>query len=516
VVTTLRSLIEVERFRLRLLVPPADPAILDEPLTWAHSSDLPDPTPWLEPGQLLLTDGDHFLRNPDQASADAYIERLRAASVRALGFAIGVIHDEVPEPVVRAAQTTGYPLVEVAGRTPFMAIIRHVADEIAAEQRARIDWLMTSQRAIARAALRVDGLTAILHELEDRLDCWVALFDAAGERVTISTQRPLPVGLDSAVHDAARRALRGRVRSGVRLAAGGEQATLQTLGRRDRLRGVLAIGTAAPLDAAGNDLVTSVLALASIALEQSRALEDARRSLREGVLELLLAGSVEAAGRSLAPIAGPLPSPPLRVIVTPADGDRRLLIEELELGAERGHGPFFAVRGDRLVLVVGEDELEALRAVLTRHGAVAGASGPAELHELRSALTEAERAWAAAQGRAGVCLRLFDELAGEGMIGLLGAGGGREAARRMLETVRQGAGDQAEELLGMASVWLAHNGAWDPAARELGVHRHTLRARMAALGALLHVDLERFPARVELWAAIRLDSLQRDEQASVQ
>jgi purine catabolism regulator len=511
VVTTLRSLIEVERFHLRLLVPPRDPAILDEPLAWVHSSDLPDPTPWLEPGQVLLTDGDHFQRNPDQATAEAYVERLRTASVRALGFATGVIHDVIPQSVVRAAQRTDYPLFEVAGRTPFMAIIRHVADEIAAEQRARVDWLMTSQRAIARAALRVDGLTAILHELEMRLDCWVALFDAAGERVTIATRRPLPPTLSSSVHDAVRRALRGRVRSGVRIAVGGEQATLQTLGGRDRLRGVLAIGTTAPLDAAGNDLVASVLALASIALEQSRALEDARRSLREGVLELLLAGNVEAAARSLAPIAGPLPAPPVRVVVTPAAVDQRLLIEELELRAERAPGPFFAVRGDRLVLVVGEDELEALRVVLTRHGAVAGASGPAELHELHAALTEAERAWAAAHGSAGAHLRLFDELAAEGMIGLLGAAGGREAARRMLEPVRRGADGHGDELLGMARVWLAHNGAWDPAARELGMHRHTLRARIAALSALLHVDLEEFSARVELWAAIRLDSLQRDE-----
>jgi purine catabolism regulator len=499
---TLRTLLETARFHLRLVVPPADDAALDEPLAWAHSSDLPDPTPWLEPGQLLLTDGGYFRRHPGRDAADAYVERLAAASVRALGFATSVIHDEVPPALVDAARRREFPLIEVADRTPFMAIIRHVADTIAADQRERLDWLLEAQRAIARAALRVDGLSAILHELEDRLDGWVALFDAAGERVAIPTERRIPEELRGAVDHAVRRALGAGTRRGGRISTAGGEVTLQTLGRRDRLRGVLAIGNAAPLDEAGSDLVASVIALASIALEQSRALEDARRSLRAGVLDLLLAGSVDVAARSAELLGSPLPAEPVRVVVAPAGGGRRLLVEELELDAERGRGPFFALDADRLVLLVPDARLDALAAVLRRHGVSAGASAPSGLGDLRAALAEAERASAAAGSEAGA-LRRFEQLAGDGMLGLLERSGGREAALRLLEPLRDRPADDVEELLRAARVWLEHNGAWDPAARELGIHRHTLRARMATLGAALRLDLDGFAGRAELWAALQ-------------
>ena len=55
--------------------------------------------------------------------------------------------------------------------------------------------------------------------------------------------------------------------------------------------------------------------------------------------------------------------------------------------------------------------------------------------------------------------------------------------------------------------WLAHNGQWDSAAAELGVHRHTVRARIARAGELLGKDLtaaDSADARMELWFALRV------------
>ncbi|MGN6326721.1 PucR family transcriptional regulator [Pseudolysinimonas sp.] len=508
---TLRSLLAVPRFRLRLVVPPADPAVLDAPLAWVHSSDLGDPTPWLEPGQLLLTDGDQF--RGDRVGAVDYIARLQRAEVVGLGFATRIIHDEIPCAVVQAAEKAGFPLLEVADRAPFMAIIRHVADEIAAAQRERLDWLTGAQRAIARAALRVDGLTAILRELESRLDGWVALYDAAGERVAVAVAREIPADLVDAVDEAVGRAVHRRTRSAGRISIGGGEVTLQTLGRPDRLRGVLAIGHPAPLDEAGTDLVASVIAIASVALEQSAALEESRASLRAGILELLLAGSVDAARRSLDRLGVALPAEPVRVVVA-AIGEDRALVDELELEAERGRGPFFAAHSDRLVLIAGAGDaggpgdLETLDAVLRRHRIAAGASGPARLEELSVALAEAERAAAAPTAGATPGLRRFDELTSSGMLGLLGAAGGREAARRLLAPARAREDDGAG-LLHAARVWLEHNGAWDPAARALGLHRHTLRARIDLLGAVLGLDLGDFAGRAELWAALQLDEAER-------
>ena len=185
---TLEQLLAQPDFHLRLRAgaEPGSPA-LRAPLAWVHSSDLPDPTPWLSPGGLLLTDGTQFDSDGETAWADGYVGRLVAAEVAALGFATQVVHTEVPARLVDACGRHGLILVEVAERAPFMAIIAFVNDAAAREQRERLEGSLAAHRTIARAALRPDGLNAVLKELEVQLGCWVALFDAAGYRVP--TQR---------------------------------------------------------------------------------------------------------------------------------------------------------------------------------------------------------------------------------------------------------------------------------------------------------------------------------------
>ncbi len=52
--------------------------------------------------------------------------------------------------------------------------------------------------------------------------------------------------------------------------------------------------------------------------------------------------------------------------------------------------------------------------------------------------------------------------------------------------------------------WLEHNGVYDAAARAVGVHRHTLTARIRAAERALGRDLESFADRAEVWAALRV------------
>lgn len=504
---TLAQLLKVEHFHLRLLSDKDAPE-LGLPIAWVHSSDLADPTPWLEPGQFLLTDGDQLRAGRPDADAALYVARLRARGVLGLGFATDIIHDQIPAQLIAECVRQNLTLIEVARKVPFMAIIRHVADEIARDQRTRLEWSMSAQRSIASAATRPDGLAEILRELESRLDCWVVLFDAVGDRVSASPVRQIPDEVAAELEEAVATMLSRGTRAATRLIVAGGQTTLQSLGQGGRLRGVLAVGSSSPLDPAGSDLVASVIALASIALEQNQTIVAARRALRTSLIELILAGEVDTARGVAKPIWGRLPGEPVRLAVIGADQASDALLTSLELAADRsGAHMLVAAREDELLIIAADSKGDSgAESLLARHKVHAGISAPAALADLPRAMDEARRALKrTSPDRASV---RFDAIAGDGVMGLLDQAGARTVARRVLLPLRESGRADTEILLVSAATWLAHNGAWDPAAKLLGVHRHTLRSRISIVEDLLGLNLDRFAHRAELWAALEFDGVE--------
>ncbi|GAB3297089.1 helix-turn-helix domain-containing protein [Pseudoclavibacter terrae] len=540
---SLRELVEETEFKLRVLHA-ADDSALERAVVWAHSSDLVDPTPWLEAGQLLLTDGMQFAvpeapemaeapgpgaavdapaagsrspvsRSPVSATAtvrfqslasegvfDAYVARLRAADVAALGFATEVIHAEVPADLVSACRRHGLTLVEVTERTPFIGIIRYLADQRALEQRARLEWSLQAQRKLARAALRPGGLGAILVELERQLESWVALYDSTGLRVDAPTRIRVPESEAPEVERMVQSLLARGGRSGARLHGDGGDVTLQTVGQHGQLRGVLAVGGRAPLDLAGNDLVASAIGHASIALEQNRELDAARGHLRVGLLELLLAGEMEVARRTAETVWGELPAAPVRVVQARGGEPGQALLDRLERLAGSGSEPlFFAAREQELIAIVPAGGGATLVEALADAGFSAGASAPGDWAELPRLLAEARKA--AERSTPSRPSVWFEDLATTGMLGALEAADGRVTARRVLQPLLEH-GEQGRLLLDTLAAWTEGNCAWDPVAKSLGIHRHTLRSRVTAAEQLLGIDLQTFAGRAEVWSAMRL------------
>jgi purine catabolism regulator len=519
---SLNVLLRSRSLRLRLVVPDPGSPRLEEPISWVHSSDLEDPTPFLDAGQLLLTDGTQFSVDigagtmardsaagyssseaPNSKSYEEYVRRLVDHGIAGLGFATQVIHGMLPKGLEEACRNQGLPLLEVPDRTPFIAIIRMVADYLAREEHALAEWSLQAQRAISRAALRPDGLTSILGELERQLHSWVALYDAAGNYVRMPRNRPVPSDLASEVTQRVRSALELGKRSASHLDIGGQSVTLQTLGRNGSLRGALVLGAIEPLDPARADIVNSVIGLASLALEQARTLDTARRHLRAGVFEQLLAGSTDVATLTARQVWGQLPREPLLVTASRQDHPAPNLLEALELLADDYRGAvFYALRGDQLVVLAGLAHQDKVLELLQRHGAVAGVSSQSAMVDLPNALEEANRALhrAAELERAVVA---FAELSDGGMLGLLREEKAGPVARGLLQPLI--AHDEAErtELLATVQEWFANNCVWDKTARHLGVHRHTLRNRIDAAGRILGLNLDGMRDRLELFAAIQ-------------
>lgn len=509
-IPTVQTLLDRRELALGLLAAGAAGA-LDAPVRWAHNSDLPDPTPFLDRDCVLLTTGTQFGEDADPGFAAEYVDRLRRSGVVALGFGTEVIREGTPESLTAACEAQGLPIFEVPYRIPFIAIVRMVADAVAADAYARQEWALEATRAISRAALRPDGLAATLAELSRRLGAWVGLVEATG-----ALDREYPAGgmgeaeLDAVLAEA-RTMLRVGRRAGRTLVVGdgsrsggtAQHVTLQTLGSGGALRGVLAIGESPQLDRAGLEVVTIVIALAGLALEQNRSLDRARGHVRSALVRSILAGDTGLAAQVAAEMWGPLPGAPLRVVVADVPPDQADRVSELlALRADRHPGRlFFGLREQTVVVLVEEPDAAATADLLAAEFAVAvGLSDPASLDRAAAAHEQALRALERA--REGGPVVWFEEVSRQGVLAFLARTDARAVGVATLAPLV--AYDRAHDAALVATVraWLEQGGRFEDAARVLDVHRHTVRSRIALAERLLGRDLSGFHAKADLWAAL--------------
>lgn len=498
---SLRALLARRDLRLRLVVDEtALPAgSVDRPVRWVHSSDLSDPTPFLSDGLVLLTTGTQFATDDDYA---AYVHRLTARGVRALGFGTEVVRDGIPPGLTEACMAAGMPLFEVPYRTPFIAVARAGAEALAADAYARRSWSLAAQRAVSLAALRPDGLSATLAELSKQLECWVGLFDAAG---ALRVEHPAG-GLDAATRKGVGAEVTAVLRRGTRAASSLRVAdtsvTLQTLGRGGHLRGALAVA-ADDLDHEARNVVTAVVAMAALALEQQDALGRAIGTFRAGLVQTFGTDDPSLARRAARDLFGPLPAAPVLVALTPAATARSTALNEwLEMRAHERRGELFFGRGDDgLVLIVPAEARELLDEIAGRFETVIGCSTPTGYDGFSGALVQARtaRERTAAPGVAD-----FADTARAGLIASLGSEAARAVADGALAPLRRYDGEQGSALVETLDAWLGHDCSHEATAHALGIHRHTVRARIAQAERVIGRDLSSFAARAELWAALRL------------
>jgi PucR family transcriptional regulator, purine catabolism regulatory protein len=98
---------------------------------WVHSTELPDPTPWLRGGELLLTTGMQLTGPKMQREL---IELLADHDIAGLGFGTGFKHKRLPAALVTAAQKRSFPLFEVPYELPFIAITERAFAQLVNER----------------------------------------------------------------------------------------------------------------------------------------------------------------------------------------------------------------------------------------------------------------------------------------------------------------------------------------------------------------------------------------------
>ncbi|MGO2519332.1 MAG: PucR family transcriptional regulator [Microbacterium sp.] len=491
---TLRALLGRHDLRLRLVSDALPDGAVDRPLRWVHSSDLVDPTPFLADDLALLTTGTQFA-DESADGIDAYVARLAERGVVGLGFGTEVQRSGIPQHLITACSEAEIPLFEVPYDTPFIAVARAHSEAIAAQTYARRTWALDTQRALAIAALRPRGLESTLSELARRLDHWVGMFDATGllahEHPHQSLSAEDAAGLAARATDLITRG--GHASQA--LTIGMRSFTLFTLGGAGHLRGVIAIATA-QLDAEARAVVTSVIAMAGLALEQNDRLEKVLQRLHSQVLASLLLDDPTLARQVL----GAVPAEPVVIGVASADAPADALTDWWDRQrTEYGLAVFSASSDAGLTVCVSAADQQLFDEVAERFDLRLGLSEPEEYAAFSRAHEQAVAALK--QGGSGVgqsgAVRYADTVA-TSVLSALATDEARLVAASRLAPLRPH--DGLEHTL---RVWLEHDARFETAATALGIHRHTLRSRVTQAARLLDTDLSTFPARAELWAALQ-------------
>jgi purine catabolism regulator len=507
VAMTVRRLVMDRKLGLSLA---AGRAGLDRVISWAHAIDLADPSPWLSGGELVMTTGSQL---PDtDAGQREYVQRIVQSGSAALAFDTGVRFSKVPPAVCAAGDELGIPVLAVAPKTPFIAISRAVIDELTADQVRLVQAVVQGQENLARVTMR-GGIPALVTALSRALDATVCMLDRSGLVLA-------EFGADNAdVLTRVRAELHHPRRRSASRAVVDDRGTLtiqQIPGGVGEGQGHLAVACAEALDATERMLVGHAVALLSIELAKPVKVVDAEQRLRKGVTTALLYNSVHAdasllryfgfAPDSMITVAvltdvGPLLHAEAQLIAALEDESAPYLMTNLR----DGDGIAFAV--DAAVAPELADRVYAT--VRTRLGrSINGGIG--EPVVITSANLGLQQALSAA--RVGLVgghkLVSFDEL---GTFSLLLTTQSDDVLRaisaRCLGAVEAHDEQHGTRLVESLESFLHHNGHWESAAAELGVHRHTLRSRMDRVADLIGRDLDSAHTRSELWIALKAREL---------
>lgn len=452
-----------------------------------HVSELTNPTEFLSGGELLLTTG---LSLPDSAmGCDRYVSRLLSAGVSALGLGLGPTLHEVPETLIASCRKLGLCLLLVPPESAFLTVTKMYWATRSRSTEQQLSDAITAHRSLVNAVVSGNPVAETLKTLSAAIGAWVTTLDPAGQ-----VQHVYPTGKVADAMAVAEQIKALRV-AGIHAAAtfplGDEVVAVFPLPLEERVVGYIAVGSSTRLTSTDRRLVLTASALLSLNAVQRQRADAGAQSQLQAVATLLDMGFIEPAHRlssrlrladlgdsarvlavrSARPadvVSAVLQWEPTAVPATP-EGDRSWFI----VPAAQGDAETFAA----LVQDVDPRAAAALSDVISlRH-----------VHDVRVGLQTSLTT--AADGTVSSPRRTTAEDIST-----------HEGLNRILNYTRA-------ELTTSLVTYLRHRGQWDPAARDLGIHRNTLRHRIARCHELLGADVDDPDVAANLWLHLRANGL---------
>lgn len=488
-------------------------------LTGVHISELDDPTPYLEGGELLLTTGIPLAGEPE--SVREYVTRLAARGVVALGLGLGAGTDDVPGELEAACADAGLILLVVPEGIPFMHISRAYWDLVGKTEQADLAASLSLQTSLTQAATRPEAVAAVVKVLSKALGGWAVYLPADGSAETYWPPAESGI-LPELREETARLGLAGTHSAATFPLQGMDVIEYSIIADR-RTAGFLAVCAGRPLRKADRQLMLTGCMLLAVTAQREWQLTHANSILSSTATTLVLSGFVDAARL----VAGDLTGAPLaeRVQLLAVRGDNLEALSTAELAEQisallAGEPVAWlgdSIRRSRLRSMDGglcylilespagsgrEDSVAVTAAASAGSGAAAAAAVTVSRRPGRPAR------FAAALGRpmplsqvAGSLgdLRRACELAPTGHL----ATGASLLDPRTAEWVAQLTDYRRADLVGTVKTYIRHQGQWEVAARELGLHRNSLRHRIGIVTKLINADIDDPDVSANLWLALR-------------
>lgn len=461
-------------------------------IRWVATSELADPTPFLEGGELLLTTG-LDTRGWD-AEWDGYVARLAEAGVVAIGLAVGLSHAEAPGPLLAACREHRVNLLEVPRDTTFVAVSQTVARALDEAAHGEAQRTLASQRQLTAAALQADDVTALL----------AALASTGGAACVVNAEGVVetgPVGEHADLVLASTVAAEvGRIRPrGLRAAAStstrGGTLLVHPLGLHSRPDRYLAVGFPGRPNALQRSSVATAVALLGLSVERRHTRLAADRRIRARAVEMLLHDDERTAAVLLsARPESPAAQWPGRLCVLRAAGSPDALDDALA-EVEPDHLLSGLLDGE-LVVVVPPRDAERSATALVARGLCVGVGEPAGSQELSRSGRTAAHALALATEQSP--LVSWADNVRRGVLSLVDEDRAGAFAETFLRPLAR-----REDLLETLRSFLRHHGSQLQVATELGVHRNTVRHRVGLIEAALEESLADPQVRASAWIALQ-------------
>jgi purine catabolism regulator len=476
----------------------ADPALnlqvaagsdgLGRQVTSAHVSELTSPGDWLRGGELLMTVG--LLLPMTVPDCRSYLSECAEAGVAgvALGLGHGLPYRDCPDALRQAAGEVGVPLLMVPDETPFIAVTKWVFETIAAQERQDLQSAMEINRRLTAVATRAAPLAALLSAWSEASATRCIVCDSGGRLMAATA------GADAEfVEQACRIPFHPRAAGGGWSMVGDFE--VHTVGAEIPLAYVV---FGAGMNVTSRSSSTVLVSLIALDIERRNLSDQSERGRRGQVFAQLLRPGIKLErAQHLAASVGLTGDRYLVAVVASNDADS--LAFRVHLGLD---GALVRVHGG--MVEIAHSDLTALMETLATHaqGLPAGIGAATATETLAVSAMQA-RSLLPISEQLG---RIVTASEGE-TVSLLLSLGTPEVVRGFADAVLAPL-DQLDprdrlELLRTLDQWLRANGAWDPAAHRLSLHRNTVRNRIDRIAALTGRRLDDGDDRMELWLALK-------------